>query len=58
MSVEDRLDRLEKIVIHLQYLTLLHADFFKGRDERRSVETLGQLVSEIAAEHGLDSAES
>jgi phage protein D len=58
MSVEDRLDRLEKIVIHLQYLTLLHGDFFKGKDEKHSIETLGQLVNEIAAEHGLQSATS
>jgi hypothetical protein len=57
MSVEDRLDRLEKIVIHLQYLSLLHADFFKGKDEKNSIETLGQLVGDIAAEHGLGSAQ-
>ncbi len=58
MSIEDRLNRLEKIVIHLQYLTLLHGDFFKGKDEKNSIETLGQLISEIADEHGLQSAES
>ena len=58
MSVEDRLNRLEKIVIHLQYLTLLHADFFKGKDEKNSTETLEQLVSEIAAERGLQSPEA
>jgi hypothetical protein len=58
MSLDERVERLEKIVIQLQYLTLLHGDFFKGKDEKNSIETLGALIGEIAAEHGLSSAGS
>jgi hypothetical protein len=53
MYLEERISRLEKIVIHLQYLTLLHGDFFKGKDEKNSIAELSSLVEEIAREHGL-----
>jgi hypothetical protein len=53
MDLEERVSRLENIVIHLQYLTLLHGDFFKGKDEKNSISALSSLVEEIAREHGL-----
>ncbi len=53
MDFEDRITRLEKIVIQLQYLTLLHGDFFKGKDEQDSISELSSLVEQIAREHGL-----
>jgi hypothetical protein len=53
MNLEERVTRLEKIVIHLQYLTLLHGDFFKGKDEKSSISELSSLVEQIAREHGL-----
>ena len=58
MTLDERVERLERIVIQLQYLTLLHGDFFKGKDEKNSIETLGELVAQISAEHGLSSSES
>ena len=58
MTLDERVERLERIVIQLQYLTLLHGDFFKGKDEKNSIESLGELVAQIAAEHGLSSSES
>ena len=58
MNIEERVDRLEKIVIHLQYLTLLHGDFFKGKDEKNSIQALGDLVAEVAADQGLASSGS
>lgn len=53
MDLEERITRLEKIVIQLQYLTLLHGDFFKGKDEKNSIAELSSLVDGIAREHGL-----
>lgn len=58
MTLEERVVRLEKAIIHLQYLTLLHGDFFKGKDEKNSIAELSELVSQIASEHGLSAAES
>ncbi len=57
MTLDERVERLERIVIQLQYLTLLHGDFFKGKDEKNSIESLGELIAQIAAEHGLSSSE-
>jgi hypothetical protein len=58
MTLDERVERLERIAIQLQYLTLLHGDFFKGKDEKNSIETLGELIAQIADEHGLSSAET
>jgi hypothetical protein len=58
MTLEERVSRLEKAVIHLQYLTLLHGDFFKGKDEKNSIAALGELISQIASEHGLSGADT
>jgi hypothetical protein len=58
MNLEERVYRLEKIAIQLQYLTLLHGDILKDEREKRSIETLGALITEVGAEHGLSSAES
>jgi hypothetical protein len=52
MDVNDRLTRLERAVIQLQFLALENEGLIKGKDEKEAIRVLGELTAAMSAEHG------
>ena len=52
MSLEERIVRLERAVIQLQYLVLENEGILKSKSEKKAVELLGELTAQMAAELG------